>query len=186
MRAKHQSFISCLSMFFLLSVALSHCAFADDAKSTFTVTQQIDQLDAQVSQARILLQTGKAPTALSQLRAAATDSWKVLFSVSGKENFLTSTEPIPTTGIISRVARQAADVHYWWGMASAQLNSPDEAITAFARAARLCPAIMIRWIFCRSTFNLRSINPCKMAFHNPPRLMFWRILQPLLSTATGR
>ena len=127
-------------MFFLLSFGLLHCAHSDDAKSTFTITQQLDQLDQQVSQARILLQTGKAPTALSQLRAAATDSWKVLFSVSDKQNFLTSTEPIPTSGIIKRVAREAANVHYWWGMAAQQLHSPDEAITAFARAARLYPA----------------------------------------------
>ncbi|MEO6909049.1 MAG: hypothetical protein ABI210_14290 [Abditibacteriaceae bacterium] len=114
-------------------------AHSDETKSTFTATQQIDQLDEQVSEARILLQTGKASTALSQLSAAATDSWKVLFSVSDKNNFLTSTDLIPTSGIISRVAREAANVHYWWGMAAQQLNSPDEAITAFARAARFCP-----------------------------------------------
>ena len=54
------------------------------------------------------MQTGKGTTALEQLRAAATDSWKVLFSVSGTQNFLTSTDPIPATGVISRVARQAA------------------------------------------------------------------------------
>jgi len=140
MKLKYQSFLSCLSMFFLLSVVPFHCAYADEAKSTFTITQQLDQLDSQVSQSRILLQTGNASTALSQLRAAATESWKILFSVSGKENFLTSTDPIPATGIISRVARKAADAHYWWGVASRQLNSPDEAITAFARAARLCPS----------------------------------------------
>lgn len=140
MKPKHQSFLSCLSMFFLLSFGVLNCAHSDDAKSTFTATQQIDQLDSQVSQARILLQTGKAPTALTQLRAAATDSWKILFSVSDKQNFLTSTDPIPSSGIISRVAREAAEVHYWWGMAAQQLHSPDEAITAFARAARLCPA----------------------------------------------
>jgi hypothetical protein len=127
-------------MFFILSFGLLHRAHSDDVKSTFTATQQLDQLNSQVSQARILLQTGKAPTALSQLRAAATDSWKILFSVSGKQNFLTSSDPIPTTGIINRAAREAAEVHYWWGMASQQLHSPDEAITAFARAARLCPA----------------------------------------------
>jgi len=127
-------------MFFLLSFGLLHCAHGDDVKSTFSVTQQLEQLDQQISHARILLQTGKAPTALSQLRNAAADSWKVLFSVSGKQNFLTSTDPIPASGIISRAAREAAEVHYWWGMAAQQLHSPDEAITAFARAARLCPA----------------------------------------------
>lgn len=140
MKLKHQSFLSCLSMFFLLSFGMLQCAHGDDVKSTFTVTQQLDQLDQQVSQARILLQTGKAPIALTQLRAAATDSWKVLFLISDKQNFLSSTDPIPTSGIISRAAREAAEVHYWWGMAAQQLHSPDEAMTAFARAARLCPA----------------------------------------------
>lgn len=138
MKAKLQSFLFCLSMLFL-SVGLLQSARADDAKSTFIATEQINKLDSQVSQARILLQTGKAPLALSQLRAAAADSWKVLFSVSEKQNFLTSTDPIPTHGVISRVAREAANAHYWWGMAAQQLHSPDEAITAFARAARLCP-----------------------------------------------
>lgn len=141
MKKHPQFFLSCLSMFFLLGTFLSfHQARCDAVKSTFTIDQQLDQLNEQVSRARILMQTGKGTTALEQLRAAATDSWKVLFSVSGTQNFLTSTDPIPATGVISRVARQAAEAHYWWGQAAEQQHSPDEAITAFARAARLCPA----------------------------------------------
>lgn len=70
------------------------------------------------------------------LRNAAQKSLSALVSYIGPQVLTATPEQIPTTGFYAAAARQAAEAHYWWGRAADGFGRNDEALTAFARAAR--------------------------------------------------
>jgi hypothetical protein len=95
----------------------------------------LEDVRLQVSRGRAQFESNQV-SSVETLRDAAQKSLNALVSYVGPQVVTASPEQMPTTGFWAAAARQAAEAHYWWGRAADGFGRRDEAVTAFARAAR--------------------------------------------------
>jgi len=89
---------------------------------------------------RNLLEAGD-PRSVPTLRAAAQSSLQSLATVLQRSPLTLVEDSLATDVVTIGTAQQAAEAHYYWGLAADKFAQRDEAITALARAARIARAI---------------------------------------------
>ncbi len=92
-------------------------------------------LTEQVIRGRVQLEAGNEAAMLT-LQNAAQQSLAPLATAAGPEILTKSPNEMPKTASFYVLARQAAEAHYWWGVAADRFAQRDWAMTAFARSAR--------------------------------------------------
>lgn len=78
--------------------------------------------------------------AVATLRDAAQSALPSLEQVAGKNALGAAPESLPRDVVTANLAYNAAEAHYYWGVAADRFARRDESITALARAARLSRA----------------------------------------------
>ena len=92
-------------------------------------------LTDQIIRARVLLEAGNSQ-AVTALQNAAQQSLAPLTNAAGPQILLMPPDSMPRSPAFGLLLRQAAEAHYWWGVAADRFAKRDIALTAFARAAR--------------------------------------------------
>lgn len=92
-------------------------------------------LTEQIIRGRVQLEAGNQAAMLT-LQNAAQQSLGPLVAAAGPEILTKSPGEMPRTATFYVLARQAAEAHYWWGVAADRFAQRDWAMVAFARAAR--------------------------------------------------
>lgn len=92
-------------------------------------------LTDQIIRGRVQLEAGNRQ-AIATLQTAAQQSLAPLNTVAGPEILTMKPESMPKNPAFGLILRQAAEAHFWWGVAADRFASRDIALTAFARAAR--------------------------------------------------
>ena len=92
-------------------------------------------LTEQIIRGRVLLEAGDTQ-AITLLQNAAQQALAPLIKAAGPQILTLPPEQMPSNPAFGLVLRQAAEAHYWWGVAADRFGRRDIALTAFARAAR--------------------------------------------------
>ncbi|HEY0076667.1 MAG TPA: hypothetical protein VGB77_21470 [Abditibacteriaceae bacterium] len=92
-------------------------------------------LTEQIIRGRVLLEAGNSQ-AITVLQNAAQQSLTPLTNAAGPQILSMPPENMPRSPAFGLILRQAAEAHYWWGMAADRFARRDISLTAYARAAR--------------------------------------------------
>lgn len=92
-------------------------------------------LTEQIIRGRVQLEAGNTQ-AITVLQNAAQQSLAPLMNAAGPQILTTPPDEMPRSPAFGLILRQAAEAHYWWGVAADRFARRDIALTAFARAAR--------------------------------------------------
>jgi hypothetical protein len=92
-------------------------------------------LTDQIIRGRVQLEANNE-AALATLQSAAQQSLTPLINVAGPQILTQDPKTMPSNAAFGTILRQAAEAHYWWGVAADRFARRNIALTAFARAAR--------------------------------------------------
>jgi hypothetical protein len=92
-------------------------------------------LTEQILRGRAQLEAGNR-AAINTFQAAAQQSLTPLIAAAGPEILTKDPALMPGNSAFGAVARQAAEAHYWWGVAADRFAERNIALTAFSRAVR--------------------------------------------------
>jgi hypothetical protein len=125
----------CAAALAALPFSFSAFAQAPAVPNTANTAPPPMSLTDQIIRGRVQLEAGNTQ-AIATLQAAAQQSLTPLINVAGPEILTKDPQAMPQNPAFNLILRQAAEAHYWWGVAADRFGSRDVALTAFARAAR--------------------------------------------------
>lgn len=132
--------VCCMMALFSPSQALAQAPRPQAALGATNTTPAPPQsLTEQIIRGRVLLEAGNTQ-AITVLQNAALQSLNPLINAAGPQILTLPPEEMPRSPAFGLIVRQAAEAHYWWGVAADRFGKRDIALTAFARAARFFAA----------------------------------------------
>ncbi len=120
---------------FLWGGAANFLPLAAQAQNTLAAPTPPVSLTEQIIRGRVLLEAGNTQ-AITVLQNAAQQALTPLIKAAGPQILTMPPDEMPRSPAFGLIVRQAAEAHYWWGVAADRFARRDIALTAYARAAR--------------------------------------------------
>ena len=119
----------------LLSCCVASLGFVSVQAQPAAQTPPAQSLTEQITRGRVLLEAGNTQ-AITALQNSAQQSLTPLINAAGPQILTMPPDEMPRSPAFGLIVRQAAEAHYWWGVAADRFARRDIALTAYARAAR--------------------------------------------------